>query len=51
MLLTPEKGPYATCGQRRPGSDCAFAQSDPGLRCPLTESTDTEEGINGAGRH
>ena len=24
------------CGQRRPRSDCASAQSDQGLRCPLT---------------
>ena len=26
------------CGQRRPRSDCAFAQSDQGLRFPLTGS-------------
>ena len=26
------------CGQRMPRSACAFAQSDQGLRCPLTES-------------
>ena len=26
------------CGQRRPRSDCAFAQSDQGLNCPLEES-------------
>ena len=25
------------CGRRRPRSDCASAQSDQGLRCPLTE--------------
>ena len=25
---------------------CAFAQSDQGLRCPLTESLDTKERIN-----
>ena len=25
------------CGQRMPRSDCASAQSDQGLRCPLTE--------------
>ena len=24
------------CGQRRPRSDCADAQSDQGLHCPLT---------------
>ena len=28
-------------GQQRPRSDCAFAQSDQGLHCPLTESLDT----------
>ena len=26
------------CGQRRPRSDCASAQADQGLHCPLTES-------------
>ena len=35
------------CGQRRPGSACASAQSDQGLCCPLTESLDTVECING----
>ena len=35
------------CGQRRPRSACAYAQSDQGLRCPLTESLDTIESING----
>ena len=35
------------CGQRRPGSDCASAQSDQGLHCPLTESSDTTECTNG----
>ena len=29
---------YAICGQLSPRSDCAFAQSDQGLHCPLTES-------------
>ena len=29
------------CGQRRSRSDCASAQSDQGLRCPLTESFDS----------
>ena len=29
------------CGQQRPRSDCASAQSDQGLYCPLTESLDT----------
>ena len=31
------------CGQRRPRSDCAYAQSDLGLRCPQTELLDTIE--------
>ena len=35
------------CGQRRPRSACAFAQSDQGLRCPLTESLDTIECFDG----
>ena len=35
------------CGQRRPRSACASAQTDQGLRCPLTESLDTTECING----
>ena len=34
-------------GQRRPWSDCASAQSDQGLRCPLTESLYTTECMNG----
>ena len=34
-------------GQRKPGSDCADAQSDPGLRCPQTEPLDTTECFNG----
>ena len=29
------------CGPRRPRSACTSAQSDKGLRCPLTESLDT----------
>ena len=33
---------FVLCGQRRPGSDCASAQSDPGLCCPLAESLYTE---------
>ena len=36
---------YVICGQRRPRSDCANAQSDQGFRCPLVESVDTEEYI------
>ena len=35
------------CGQQRPRSDCASVQSDQGLRCPLTESCDIIECING----
>ena len=34
-------------GHRRPRSDCASAQSDQGLHCPLTESVDTTECIIG----
>ena len=37
-----KKGPYAICRQRRAWSACAFAQADLDLRCPLTESADTE---------
>ena len=35
------------CGQRRPRSACASAQSDQGLRCPLKDSLDTTKCING----
>ena len=35
------------CGQRRPRSVCASAQSDQGLHCPFPESLDTMECING----
>ena len=38
------------CGQQRPRSDCASAQSDLGLRCPLTEPLDTTECMNGEKR-
>ena len=34
------------CGQPRPRSACASAQSDQGLHCPLTESLDTIDCIN-----
>ena len=34
------------CGQWRPRSDCASAQSDLGLHCPLTESLTTIECMN-----
>ena len=35
------------CEQRRPRSACASAQSDQGLHCPLTESLDIAEYMNG----
>ena len=35
------------CGQRMSRLDCASAQSDQGLRCPLTESLCTIECIKG----
>ena len=35
------------CGQRRPRSACASAQSDQDLHCLLTESLDTAECIDG----
>ena len=35
------------CGQRRPRSACASAQSDQDLCCPLTDSLDTTECIPG----
>ena len=35
------------CGQRRPRSTCASAQSDQSLHCQLTESLDTTECMNG----
>ena len=31
---------YTICRQRRPRSDCAFAQSDQGLRFPPTDHLD-----------
>ena len=37
-------------GQRKPRSACASAQSDQGLHCPLTESLDTTECMNGKQR-
>ena len=44
--------PYANvslviCGQRMPRSACESAQSDQGLHCPLTQSLDTRECMNG----
>ena len=41
-----KKGTYRKFGQRRPRSDCAHAQSDLGLLCPLTESTTSVEHID-----
>ena len=35
MATTSEKVYSIIRGLRRPRSDCAFAQSDQGLRCPL----------------
>ena len=35
------------CEQRRPRSACAFAQSDQGLHCSLTELLDTTEYMTG----
>ena len=34
MVSTEGRDPYDICGQQRPWSDCAFAQSDQGLRFP-----------------
>ena len=38
---------YAICGQSSPRSDCAFAQSDQGLHCPLTESFGSKDKKSG----
>ena len=43
---TWERGHFHLWGQRRPRSVCSFAQSDRGIPCPLTESTDSEECIH-----
>ena len=37
------KASSGVCGQRRPRSACASAQSDQGLHCPLTISLGTSE--------
>ena len=37
------------CGQRRPRSDCAYAQSDQGLHSPVKEPLDTTECKNVGG--
>ena len=38
------------CGQQRPKSACVSAQSDQDLPCPLTESLNTTECMNGEQR-
>ena len=38
------------CQKRRPLSNCAYAQSDQSLHCPLAESLDTTECMNGEQR-
>ena len=38
-----KRGLRGMCEQRRPRSDCAYAQSDLGLRCPLIRTLDTVE--------
>ena len=50
MKRAMRKKSLVICGQRRPRSDCANAQSDLGLRCLLTESVDTTECMNGEQR-
>ena len=42
-------GAYAD--NERPRSDCAYARSDLGLRCPLIESLNTIKCINGEWKH
>ena len=47
-LAVPSKSvSLGICGQQRPRSACASAQSDQGLCCPLTESFDTIKCIRG----
>ena len=43
LHLTMQKPDFRVIlsGQRRPRSDCASAQSDQSLRCPLTEELNT----------
>ena len=45
-----ENGSSGICGERRPKSACAFAQSDQGLHCLLTELLDTTECMHGEQR-
>ena len=48
ILATPwENVSPGICGERRPRSACASAQSGQGVYCPLTESLDTTECMNG----
>ena len=48
ILATPwENVSSGMCGERRPRSACASAQSGQGVYCPLTESLDTTECMNG----
>ena len=47
MGCAMQKVSLGICRQRRPRSACASAQSDQGLHCPLTESLDTTECMNG----
>ena len=52
MWAAPWENAYSgKCEQEGPRSACAFAQSDTGLHCQLTESLDTRECINGEQRH
>ena len=46
LALPCENVSSGISGQQRPRSACACAQSDQGLRCPLTESLDTTECFN-----
>ena len=51
VLLTSavpcKKVSFEICGQQRPRSACAFAQSDQAFPCPLTASLDTTECMSG----
>ena len=47
MVAQCENVSSGICGQRRPSSACASAQSNRALCCPLTESMDTIEYIRG----
>ena len=45
-----QKEVLGICGQQRPRSACTSAQSGQELYCPLTESLDSTECINGEQR-